>query len=157
MKRSRDPDPEVYCNVPSPNIFPDTEDIPIAPSAQREAFNEISGKAFRYCSEAYHNRDPWKAIRILINAEKVVGGYVLEGFNLLEPLQEAFRSLLRDLIRVERRIVIRRALLCKEDERPQWKEALKAWDFGPDAVADYWAVEKALKRGADIFADLRRK
>jgi hypothetical protein len=156
MKRSRDPDPEIYCTVPSPNIFFDIEDIPIAPSAQREAFNEISGKAFAFCFAAIKAKDPWRSIRMLVRAEKLVGEYVLGGFDRLLPLQEEFRSLLRDLIRVERRLVIRRALLCKEDERPQWKKALKAWDWGPDASADYWAVERALRRGADIFADLRR-
>jgi hypothetical protein len=154
MKRSG-VDPEVCCHVPQINIFPD-DDFPVDPAAQRDAFNEIAGKCFGYCFAAVKCKGGWRrSIRFLIQAEKLAGEYVASGFDRLLPLQEEFRSLLRDLIRVERRVVIRRALLCKEDEK--WKEALKAWDWGPDASADFWFVENALRRGADIFSDLRRK
>jgi hypothetical protein len=93
---------------------------------------------------------------MLVQAEKLVGEYVQGGFDLLMPLQEEFRGLLRDLIRVERRVVIRRALLCREEQIPRYIEILKSWE-GPDAAEDYRIVESALRRGADIFADLRAK
>jgi hypothetical protein len=93
---------------------------------------------------------------MLIQAERLVGEYVVAGFDRLLPLQEEFRSLLRDLIRVERRVVIRRALLCREEKVARWAEALESWE-GPNAAEDFWIVDRALKRGGDIFADLRRR
>jgi hypothetical protein len=150
-------DPEIVCHVPQVNIFPD-DDRPVAPAAQLEAFNAIAGQTFELCFAAINCKGGWRrSIRFLINAEKVAGEYVASGFDRLLPLQEEFRGLLRDLIRAQRRAVIRRALLCREEEIPEWKEILNGWDFGPDAAEDYWAVERALRRGQDIFADLRRK
>src|SRR6516164_1372683 len=99
-------DPEIYCTVVPVNIFPD-DDFPIDPAAQHEAFTEIAGQCFAYCFAAAKRKDHWRSIRILIQAEKLVGEYVLGGFDRLVPLQQEFRDLLRDLIRVERRVVIR--------------------------------------------------
>jgi hypothetical protein len=148
-------DPEICCGVwPAASIFP-SDDL-VDPRAQRDAYNEICGRAFGYMFAAVKNKDPWQAIRLLIQAERLVGEYVVGGFERLIPLQEEFRDLLRDLIRVERRVVIRRALLCREKDIPRYTEVLRAWE-GPDATEDFWIVDRALKRGGDIFADLRRR
>jgi len=119
---------------------------------QLDVFSEIYEQLFEYLAAAYKNReDRWQAVRIIIQAEKLIAEYLEVGFDLLIPLQEV----LHQLFRVERRIFIRRALLCREEDRPIYTEALKRWD-GVDASEDFRAVEAALERGKDMFADLRR-
>jgi hypothetical protein len=144
-------DPEVTCGCLLLR-FPGEEDEPIKLDVQRNVFDEIYGQLYRYLLAAYQNReDHWQALRIIIQAEKLIAEYQDWGFDLLNPLQEV----LHQLFRAERRIFIRRALLCREQDRPIYKEALKRWD-GPDGADDFRAVVAALDCGASMFADLRR-
>jgi hypothetical protein len=125
---------------------------PIKIDIQKDVFDEIYIQVFDYLQAAYRNReDRWKAVRIIIQAERLVAEYVDFGFYLLNPLAEV----LHRLFRAERRVFIRRALLCREEDRPIYKEALKRWD-GVDASDDFRAVERALYEGASMFDDLRR-
>jgi len=151
MTAMRD-DPEVKCGCLLVPLYPGEEDEPVRLDVQRDVFDEIYGQLFRYLLAAYQNReDRWQAVRIIIQAEKLVAEYLAEGFDLLIPLQEVLHS----LFRVERRIFIRRALHCREEDRPIYKEALKKWE-GMDAMEDFRVVEVALARGANMFEDLRR-
>jgi hypothetical protein len=130
--------------------FRDTSSIDL--DTQRDAFDEILEQLWTYLRAAYKNReDRWQSLRIIIQAEKLVAEYRSAGFNLLLPLAE----LLHDLFRRERRVFIRRVLLCREADRPLYKEALKRWDCDADAADDFRAVEAALERGQNMFDDLR--
>jgi hypothetical protein len=149
----RKDDPEVNCKIIPICLYPWDKDEPVDLDVQRDAFNEIYEQLFRYLTAAYKNReDRWQACRIIIRAEKLIDMYTTEGFDLLQPLADV----LHQLFRAERRIFIRRALLCREQDRPIYKEALRRWDCDGDAADDFRAVRAALERGKDMFADLRR-
>jgi hypothetical protein len=129
------------------------DDEPVRLDVQRDVFDEIYGQLFEYLLAAYQNKeDRWQALRIIIQAEKLIAEYQDWGLDLLTPLQEV----LHQLFRVERRVFIRRALLCREEDRPIYREALRRWDCDADAADDFRAVKAALARGKDLFADLRR-
>jgi len=61
--------------------------------------------------------------------------------------------------RIERRIVIRRALTCSAQDVPEHKAKLEIWGGGPNpsATEDYCAAERHLHQGEDLFAGLRRR
>jgi hypothetical protein len=142
----------VRCNV-LPFRLGSWDTGPADRDAQLDAFEEISGQILEYLSAAYENReDRWQAVRIIIQAERLVAEYLATEFDLLLPLQEV----LHRLFRAERRIFIRRALLCREEYRPIYKEALKCWDCDADAAEDFRVVEQHLHEGKRIFDDLRR-
>jgi hypothetical protein len=146
-------DPIINCGVIPICLYPWDKGQPIDPDIQLSTFDEIYEQLFEYLTAAYKNReDRWQACRIIIQAEKLLDLYIPEGFDLLIPLQEV----LHQLFRAERRIFIRRALLCREGDRPIYKEALKRWDCDADAADDFKAVKAALERGRDMFEDLRR-
>jgi hypothetical protein len=146
-------DPEASCSILPFNHLDFWDTSPVDPDIQRDAFEEIYGQLFQYLDAAYQNReDRWQALRIIIQAEKLVSEYYRQGFTILLPLQEV----LHDLFRAERRIFVRRALLCREEDRPLYKEALKKWE-GPGAADDFRIVERALAHSANMFDDLRRR
>lgn len=145
-------DPEVKCGcLPFP-LYPDEADEPVRLDVQSEVFDEIYQQLWDYLLAAYQNRDDrWQALRIIIQAEKLIAEYTRQGFYLLNPLAEVLNL----LFRAERRIFIRRAVLCREAERPIYKEALKRFE-GPDALADFDAVQRHLDEGGPLFDDLRK-
>jgi len=147
-------DPEINCSILPFNPLDYWDRSPVDLNIQREAFDEVYEQIFEYLLAAYKNRkDHWQAVRIIIQAERLVAEYMGFGFTLFQPLQEV----LHQLFRVERRIFIRRALLCREEYKPTYKEALKRWDVDADAMDDFRAVERALERGGAMFEDLRRR
>jgi hypothetical protein len=148
-----DNDPQVTCGCLLIPLYPGEKDEPVRLDVQRDVFDEIYGQLWDYLNAAYNNRqDRWQAVRIIIQAEKLIAEYLDWGFDLLIPLQQV----LHQLFRVERRIFIRRALLCREEDRPIYKEALKKWDVDADAADDFRVVERHLNQGRALFDDLRR-
>jgi hypothetical protein len=146
-------DPEINCGVIPICLYPWDKGKPIDIKIQLNAFDELHEQIFECLTAAYKNReDRWQACRIIIQAEKLLDLYIPEGFDLLIPLQEV----LHQLFRAERRIFIRRALLCREQDRPIYNEALKRWDCDADAMDDFRVVERHLSEGRALFADLRR-
>jgi hypothetical protein len=146
----RKDDPEIKCRAVPIRLW---DDVPIDPGTQHRTFEEIYWQIYELLFAAYENRDDrWQAVKIIIQAEKLIAQYTDAGFDLLIPLQEV----LHQLFRAERRIFIRRALLCREQDRPIYKAALKKWDCDADAAADFRVVERHLSEGRALFADLRR-
>jgi hypothetical protein len=145
-------DPEIDCSRIC--LYSWDNGKPIDRDVQRSAFDVIYSQLWDCLNAAYQNReDRWQACRIIINAEKLVSMYTAEGYFLLQPLADV----LHDLFRVERRLLIRRALLCREEHRPIYKEALRKWDCDADAADDFRVVERALNESANMFEDLRRR
>ena len=127
----RDKDPEINCSTLPFSHLDYWDRSPVDPAIQTDAFNEIFEQLWDYLNAAYRNReDRWQAVRIIIQAEKLVAEYMGFGWNLMQPLADV----LHQLFRVERRVFIRRALLCKEENRPLYREALKKWDCDADAA-----------------------
>jgi hypothetical protein len=71
---------------------------------------------------------------------------------LIRELQVALRWMLR----VERRILIRRALTSAQEHQQAYIETLKGWDGpGRQPREDFLFVEQHLDEGRDLFAGLR--
>jgi hypothetical protein len=147
-------DPEINCSILPFSHLDYWDRSPVDPKIQRDAFNQIFEQLWDCLNAAYRNReDRWQAVRIIIQAERLVAEYMEFGWDTFGPL----RDVLHDLFRVERRVFIRRALLCREEYRPIYMEALKRWDCDADAADDFRAVERALNESANMFEDLRRR
>jgi hypothetical protein len=149
----RDDDPEISCSIFAFNPFDPGDRSPVDLDIQLDAFDEVYEQIWDCLNVAYQNReDRWQAVRLIIQAEKLVTEYIGYGWTLMQPLAEV----LHRLFRAERRIFIRRALLCREEYRPIYKKALERWDCDADAADDFRVVVRHLDEGRALLDDLRR-
>ena len=140
-------DDPIHCSILPFNPFDYWDRSPVDPAIQRDELWDCLNAAYR------NREDRWQAVKIIIQAERLVAEYMEFGCDSFLPLQEV----LHDLFRVERRLFIRRALLCREQDRPTYKEALKKWDCDADAADDFRVVERHLSEGRALFEDLRQR
>jgi hypothetical protein len=156
--RKGDPEFELTCSVlPFSPIIGD--DSPPDPATHCEVFLEITGKLIECLSAALLERDDvWKSLRIVAQAERLMGEYTSEGFYLLLPMQRDLQFTLHMAWRMARRQFIKHALLCPPNQTETYVRHFRELGWrGGEAVADFRAVEAALARGESIFDDLRRK
>jgi hypothetical protein len=152
----RDDDPEIMCGVVPINPFPWQKDEPPEPAPHRQVFLEITGQLIEYLSEAVKERDHKRGLRIMVQAERVMGEYTREGFYLLLPMQRDLRDAIYCAFRIARRLFIRKALLCPPEQIPQYQKDLEELGWcGPDATEDFRAVVRHLDEGTRLLGDLR--
>src|SRR6516164_6517225 len=82
-------------------LDPLPDDYPTAPSAetQQYAIDDIEAQFVALMAQARQDPDPWKAIKIIINLEKMLDSYTSEGFDMIVPFQAAVQSDLRNVWR----------------------------------------------------------
>jgi hypothetical protein len=162
--RDDDDSPFTYSVLPF-CLSPEERDLPPHPNSHREPFFDVTRQIIELLSAALKERnDVWKPIRIMIQAERLIGEYTSEGFSLLLPIEQDLRETLRKAWRIERRIFIKRALSCPPEQIPEYREYLKEewlsaspWGHPGDAVEDFRAVEQHLKEGQALFDDLHKR
>jgi hypothetical protein len=145
------------CSVlPFSPIAGDTD--PPDPAIHREVFLEITSQLIEFLEAALKDRDdPNKPLRIIAQAERLMGEYTREGFYLLLPLQRDLQDTLHTAWRMARRQFIRKALRCQPHETETYVRYFRELGWkGAEAMEDFRAVEAALARGTSIFEDLRR-
>jgi hypothetical protein len=150
-------DPVIDCHViPINPIIGDNS--PPDPGVHREVFLEITSQLIDFLSEALKERDdPNRPLRIIAQAEKVIGMYTSIGFYLLDPIQRDLQDTLHTAWRMARRQFIRRALRCQPHEIDTYVRHFRELGWkGAEAMEDFRAVESALGQGVSIFEDLRR-
>src|SRR5262249_1987544 len=154
-----DEDPALTCSIYRPRPYEWDNGGPAHPDAQLAAFKEITDQLFEHAYAALKDRDDhWKVFRIIARAERLLGIYTSENFDHLLPIHRELQNTLHLAFRIVRRAFIRRALTCPEDQRAAYDEYIRSGKLeGPDAVADYEAVEKHLDEGRALYDDLHRR
>ena len=127
------------------SILPLIPDQPTSPSAetQQEALDTVLHEFVAAMERAERDPDPWASIRIMANAEKILGIYCEEGFTELQEFRDELKSDLRKVWRMARRQHIKRALLSPPDEFQHYLADMHGLD-GPNALDDFHAVEAHL-------------
>jgi hypothetical protein len=136
----RDEDNQFHYSVLPIDEF--SVDHPIAPSAetQQTALDDIEAQFVKYMKLARDDPDPWKAIQIISNAERILDEYVSAGFDRLAPFQAAVQRDLWNVWRCVRRQFLWRALLSPAHEFPRYLATARDPKLGldgPDADADF--------------------
>jgi hypothetical protein len=155
---ARNDDPEVTCGCLP--IFLTEEDRfkLVDENIQLEVFLEITGRLMGYVEAALKEPDPWKPIRIMAQAERLLGEYIEYNFHLLMPLQRQLQDTVFTAHRMARRFFIKRALTCSKEDQPFFDDYIRAGKLeGPGAVEDYEAVERHLDFGKKLMNGLVRK
>jgi hypothetical protein len=154
----RDDDPQVTCGVVPINPFPWQKGEPPEPVTHSEVFLEITSQLIEFLEAALKERDdPDKPLRIIAQAENLMGTYTSEGFFLLEQIQRDLQDTLHTAWRMARRQFIRKALRCQPYETETYIQHFRELGWrGAEAMEDFHAVESALAEGRSIFEDLRR-
>jgi hypothetical protein len=135
-------------------------DIPApSPQIQQDALDDVQQQFVTLMEQAAVDPDPWKAIRIMVNAEKILGIYTNCRFNMLAKAEAEFQSDLHKIWRMARRQFIRRALLSPAHEFPLYLDDQRNPELcldGPDALEDFHAVERHLDERQPLFDDLHK-
>ena len=140
------------------SILPFIPDQPTAPSSdtQQEALDAILREFVSAMTEAEADPNPWRAIKVMVNCEKILDAYTSEGFDSLAEFQQELRADLRKVWRMARRQHIKRALLSPPHEFELYLDDMRHLD-GADAIADFHMVESHLDEGQSLFDDLRKQ
>jgi hypothetical protein len=148
-------DDELTCNVlPFSPIAGDTD--PPEPVAHHEVFFEITGQLIDLLGEAVKERDHKRGLRIMVNAERLIGEYTREGFYLLLPLQRDLRDAIYRAHRSARRLFIRKALLCPPEQKAQYQKDFEELGWrGFDAIEDFHTAVRHIEEGRALLDDLR--
>jgi hypothetical protein len=154
----RDADPEVTCGC-LPIFLSDEDRFKLVDEGiQLEVFLEITSKLLEYVETALKEPDPWKPIRIMAQAERLLAEYIEFNFHRLMPLQRQLQDTVFTAHRMARRAFIRRALTCPKEDQPFYDAFIKAGKLeGPGAVEDYEAVERHLDFGKKLMNGLVRQ
>ena len=91
---------------------------PPSRETQQDALDDIEAQFVKYMKLARADPDPWAAIQIIINAERILDEYASAGFDRLAPFQAAVQRDLWNAWRCVRRQFIKRALLSPAHEFP---------------------------------------
>jgi hypothetical protein len=133
---------------------------PLPPSRETQecALFDIQVQFVECMERALAEPDPWVAIRIMVNCERILDTYARERFVMLAPVQRELQADLHKVWRMERRRFIKRALLSPANEFPLYVAAARDPKLGldgPDADADFDAVVRHLEEGGPLNGDLR--
>jgi hypothetical protein len=156
----RDEDNPFHYSVLPIDPFPG--DPTPSPSAETQqcALDDIQHQFVAYMTVAVQDPDPWKAIRIIVNCEKILDTYTSEGFDLLAEFQIELQADLHKVWRMARRSFIKRALLSPAHEFPLYVADFRDPKLGldgPDANADFDAVVQHIEEGGPLYEDLRKR
>jgi hypothetical protein len=134
---------------------------PAVPDFQRAAHDEITAQLFDYLEKALQNKDdPWQAIKVIANGERILAIYVNAACDRLEPLRADLARTLHVAARMARRFFIKKAFSCSNEDYPKYNKWLRefGWSLGDPLVAeDYKAVRAHLDFGKALFADIHRR
>jgi Leu/Phe-tRNA-protein transferase len=137
-----------------------TDPWPPSRETQECALFDIQVQFVECMERAVQDPDPWVAIKIMVNAERILDAYARGRFVMLAPVRDELRADLHKVWRMERRRFIRRALLSPADEFPRYLAAARDPKLGldgPDADADFDAVVRHLEQGGPLYGDLRKR
>jgi hypothetical protein len=139
--------------------LPLEEKVAPTPEAEHVAFIDLTGQVIESISLALENKfDPWRAITVMAGAERLMDLYASHGFTSLLPLQRQLQATLHTAWRMARRRFVRAALRAPAQEYEAYQATFKSGMFdGPDALADWHAVERHLDEGRALFSDLHRR
>jgi hypothetical protein len=125
----------------------------------RFVFFEIMSQLIEHVEAALNERDDvWKPIRIMVQADRLIEEYTIEGFVYLLPLQQRLQRAIYTACRMARRAFYRRALTCPPNEVAKYQADLQAgflWD--EKAEEDFAAAERHLADGTRLMDGLWRK
>jgi hypothetical protein len=124
-----------------------------------DAFTEISERYIELMQAALKSDDAWEPIRVMARCERIMRVYIALGNDTwLPPLQRRLQDALYLAHRQARRVFIRAALTGSGETTPYDRDLESGkWKDGAEAEADRAAVERHLKEGARLFADLRKR
>lgn len=131
---------------------------PLSPETQQDALDDIQAQFVEYMTLVVRDPDPWVAIRIMVNCERILDSYTSEGFVMLAPVQAKLQADLHKVWRMARRQFLKRALLSPAHEFPLYLADCRDPELGldgPDAIADFDAVVRHLEEGGPLYGDLR--
>jgi hypothetical protein len=123
-------------------------------------FGRVTQQFVEYMTRAVAERDPLKALRLLINAERICNSYTATGFVRLAELQGELQSNLHTIFCMARRQFIKRALLSPAHEFRLYLDDMRDPSLhldGRDALADYERVIAHLDSGEPLNADLHKR
>lgn len=145
----------------SPLLFECAPD-PWPPSREMQqcVLEDIQQQFCTYMERALRDPDPWKAIRIMANAEKIFDAYIRERFTMLVPFRRELQADLHKAWRMARRQFIKRALLSPPNEFPLYVANARDPELGldgPDAIEDLEAVVRHLETREPLNGDLRKR
>jgi hypothetical protein len=135
--------PNFHYKILPINLYPWEKGLPPDAENEREALRDVSEQLIKYMTEALkHKDDPWRAIKIIAKAERIVSDYVQEDFCSFEPLQAGLQRTLRLTFRMARRAFIRS---CFKHGMDPTTEGARFHDDTWDE--DFVAVERHLAEG----------
>jgi hypothetical protein len=133
---------------------------PPSPATQQAVLDDISRQLIVFLSLAKKDkRNPFRALSILANCERVLDVYTSAGYDQLSEFKHALQTDLRTALRMARRYFIRQVLLSSKEELPDIMEEFYAtgWKYRGEALKDYKIVEAHIDYGMDLFADLHKR
>ena len=137
-----------------------TDPWPPSRETQECALFDIKAQFVECMERVLADPDPWVAIKIMVNAERILDAYVRERFHMLAPVQAELKADLHKVWRMARRKFLRAALLSPAHEFPQFLATARDPKLGLDGVdadADFDAVVRHLEAGGPLFDDLRKR
>jgi hypothetical protein len=145
-----------------PPGFYECANDPWPPSRETQecVLHDIKAQFVEYMTLAAQDPDPWVAIRIMANCERVLDAYTKERFTMLRPTQRELQADLHKVWRMARRKFIKRAMLSPPDEFPVYLANARDPELGLDgldAIADCDAVERHLNEGVPLNEDLLKR
>jgi hypothetical protein len=125
---------------------------PVDPKIQLSVFEDISAQLI---AGLERGGNPLQVVRLMAQAEKLLGIYVAENFHNLAPLQLQLQRALQRWMRTSRRIVIHKILTAKEPN-PRHRDLLNAIDDHDEDTAEDWrCAVAAVDEARDLFFNLR--
>ena len=125
---------------------------PVPEETQRQVLDEMMSQLFEVVEEALKQTDPWAAVKIFANGERIVARYIAVNFTILEPLHQALLATLETFWRMARRQFLKRALKAPDHEYQFYLDTLReGWLDGEGADEDFRCAERHVDEGARLM------
>jgi hypothetical protein len=147
----------VYRILPIDPDFPTNPRRP-SPEIQQEALTDVLCQLVTYLAAAAKasRSDPFKAIRVLANCERILDSYASANFDLIGEYQRLLKTNLRAALRQARRTFFREAFLSRSmEEFSTYRQTMvdAGWRMShPEAFEDYNTVVEEMFEGDRLRA-----